>query len=190
MWITDVSAWQICGPQGGVKCSLSTAARRRRGNSLSPDPAALRIAASRPPGTLPVPWRCLLATPQRPREAVSLVYCYTAAPRGAAPVGSTVYRAKAQCHVVVAPTLYAHAAAAKLHKKPPGKRQYRQCYTLYAHAAAAKLHKKSLGKQDASVDIVLHIEHCLMAASPRSVSVTAATQSCIIAESPPRRSPA
>ena len=165
MWITDVSAWQICGPQGGVKCSLSTAARRRRGNSLSPDPAALRIAASRPPGTLPVPWRCLLATPQRPREAVSLVYCYTAAPRGAAPVGSTVYRAKAQCHVVIAPNLYAHAAAAKLHKKSPG-------------------------KQDAGADIVLHIEHCLMAASPRSVSVTAATQSCIIAESPPRRSPA
>ena len=165
MWITDVSAWQICGPQGGVKCSLSTAARRRRGNSLSPDPAALRIAASRPPGTLPVPWRCLLATPQRPREAVSLVYCYTAAPRGAAPVGSTVYRAKAQCHVVIAPNLYAHAAAAKLRKKSPG-------------------------KQDVSADIVLHIEHCLMAASPRSVSVTAATQSCIIAESPPRRSPA
>ena len=76
-----------------------------------------------------------------------------------------MYRAKAQCHVVIAPNLYAHAAAAKLRKKSPG-------------------------KQDVSADIVLHIEHCLMAASPRSdgggnVSVTAATQSCLIAESRP-----
>ena len=39
-----------------------------------------------------------------PSEVVSLVYHDTAAPRGA-PAGSTMYRAKVQCHGVIAPTL-------------------------------------------------------------------------------------